>query len=334
MNHADLFKRHKRVLTLIFVVGVLLFFLKFWLYLITGSNSILSDALESIVNVVAGGFALYSLILSNKPSDKKHPYGHGKIEFLSASIEGAMIIAAGILIIVKSIYNFYFPSPIESLELGILFTAISGGINLFMGLTLVRMGKRVNSLLLRASGKHLASDSYTSAGLILGLTIIHFTHILWLDGVVAILFGLIIIYSGYEILKESIDGIMDGADFDTLDKLVRHLRTVKKDDWIDLHKMRMIKYGTFLHFDCHVTVPRYYTIEEGHQIIDKIEKEMLDFFSDQAEIFIHVDACIPQSCKYCSLSNCPVRSEANDGKSLWELEHVIQNKKHGLQEKK
>jgi len=324
------FRRDKTMLTVILVVGILLFVLKIWLYWITQSNAILSDALESTVNVFAGAFALYSLILANKPSDKKHPYGHGKIEFLSASIEGALIIAAGLIIIVKSCYNFYNPAPIVELELGIIFTAVSGGVNLLMGLILLNRGKNIRSLLMRASGKHLLSDFYTSAGLIIGLTVIHFTAILWLDGVVAIIFGIIIIYSGYQILSESIDGIMDGADFETLNRLVNHLQTVRKEDWIDIHKMRMIKYGTFLHFDCHVTVPRYYTIEEGHAVIDKIEDEIALTFNNQAEVFIHVDACIPESCKHCRMSNCPVRSEPKKEDLFWKLDTVIENKKHGL----
>ncbi|MBI3135448.1 MAG: cation transporter [Bacteroidetes bacterium] len=318
------------MLSIILVVGILLFFLKIWLYWITQSNAILSDALESTVNVFAGAFALYSLILANKPSDKKHPYGHGKIEFLSASIEGALIIAAGLIIIVKSIYNFYNPAPIESLELGIIFTLLSGGVNLLMGLLLINRGKKVRSLLMRASGKHLMSDAYTSAGLIIGLVIIHFTDLLWLDGVVAIVFGGIIIYSGYQILSESIDGIMDGADFETLDKLVNHLQTVRKEDWIDIHKMRMIKYGTFLHFDCHVTVPRFYTIEEGHAVIDKIEEEIAATFNNQAEVFIHVDACIPASCKHCRMESCAVRAVPRTEDYFWKLDTVLENKKYGL----
>jgi cation diffusion facilitator family transporter len=330
MNHPQDFNRYKRMLSIVLVVGILLFLLKIWLYWITQSNAILSDALESTVNVFAGGFALYSLILANKPSDKKHPYGHGKIEFLSASIEGALIIAAGLIIIVKSIYNFYNPAPVKELELGILFTLVSGGINMFMGILLVNRGKKVRSLLMRASGKHLLSDAYTSAGLIIGLVIIHFTGILWLDGVVAIIFGGMIIYSGYQILSESIDGIMDGADFETLDKLVSHLQTVRKEDWIDIHKMRMIKYGTFLHFDCHVTVPRFYTIEEGHAVIDKIEEEIAATFNNQAEVFIHVDACIPASCKHCRMENCPVRSAPRTEDYFWKLDTVLENKKYGL----
>lgn len=330
MSSQAAFKRDKTILSIVLIVGVLLFGLKIWLYWVTQSNAILSDALESTVNVFAGAFALYSLILANKPSDKKHPYGHGKIEFLSASIEGSLIIAAGLIIIAKSIYNFYTPAPIESLELGIIFTTVSGGINMLMGLILLNRGKKASSLLMRASGKHLMSDAYTSAGLIIGLVLIHYTDQLWLDGVVAIIFGGIIIYSGYQILTESIDGIMDGADFHTLDKLVNHLQTVRKEDWIDIHKMRMIKYGTFLHFDCHVTVPRYYTIEEGHDIIDKIEDEIAETFNNQAEVFIHVDPCIPESCKHCRMSNCAVRSEDRKEDLFWKLDTVIENKKHGL----
>jgi len=325
------FHRHKRILSIVLIIGVLLFCLKIWLYWVTKSNAILSDALESTVNIFAGAFALYSLILANKPSDKKHPYGHGKIEFLSASIEGAMIIAAGLVIIIKSIYNFYVPVEVESLELGIIFTTVSGGINLLMGIILIRNGKKVRSLLMKASGKHLLSDAYTSAGLIIGLVVIHFTDLIWLDSVVAIIFGGIIIYSGYQILTESIDGIMDGADFDSLEGLVKHLQATRKEDWIDIHKMRMIKYGTFMHFDCHVTVPRYYDIVQGHAVVDQIEEQIISQFNNQAEVFVHMDACVPQSCGQCLMSNCPVRSSPKEKELVWQLENLLENRKHGLQ---
>jgi len=326
------FQRHKRILSIVLIVGVLLFGLKAWLYWVTKSNAILSDALESTVNIFAGAFALYSLILASKPSDKKHPYGHGKIEFLSASIEGALILTAGLIIIIKSIYNFYVPAKIEALEIGIIFTLVSGGINLLMGLILVRNSKKVKSLLLKASGKHLLSDAYTSAGLIIGLIIIQVTDILWLDSVAAILFGLIIIYSGYQILSESIDGIMDGADFETLEKLVKHLQENRKEDWIDIHKMRMIKYGTFMHLDCHVTVPRFYDIDQGHDVVKQVENQIISQFNNQAEVFVHMDPCVPESCIQCSVKNCRVRSTPKQKELVWQLQNFLEDKKHGLQE--
>ncbi|MBK7129265.1 MAG: cation transporter [Crocinitomicaceae bacterium] len=330
MNNQAEYKSHKRMLAIILAVGVVLFGVKLWLYFVTNSNAVLSDALESTVNIVAGALALYSFILAHKPSDKKHPYGHGKIEFLSASLEGALILTAGIIIIVKSIISFYTPEKIEALDLGISVTLITGGINALMGFLLISRGKRKKSLLMKASGKHLLSDAYTSAGLILGLVIIWLTGIQWLDGVVAIVFGLIIIYSAYKILHEAIDGIMDGADFQTLEHLVTHLQSVRRDDWIDIHKMRMIKYGTSVHVDCHMTVPRFYSVEQAHVLVDDVEMEIARACEGQSEVFIHVDACIAASCTHCRMTNCQIRSQQKSVDLFWRLDDVLENKKLGL----
>jgi cation diffusion facilitator family transporter len=191
------------------LLSILLLAIKFVAYYLTHSVSVLTDALESIVNVIAGFVGLYSLYIAAKPKDNNHPYGHGKAEFLSAAIEGTLIFSAGALIIFQAVKNLIQPAIIHKLDKGIYLIGITAVINFFAGYTCLKRGKRNNSLALIASGKHLLSDSYSTLGIIGGLILIFYTGILWIDSAVAILFGGIIIYTGYKIVRTSIAGIMD-----------------------------------------------------------------------------------------------------------------------------
>ena len=183
-----------RIQKWVVVVAVFLLATKLAAYFLTHSVAILTDALESIVNLVAGLFGLYSLILSAKPRDEGHPYGHGKIEFISAGVEGTLILIAGLLIISEAVRNLFLPHAILEIDYGIALISFTALVNYGVGAICIRSGKRSNSLALVASGKHLQSDTYSTIGIIIGLLVIYFTHLLWVDSVVAILFGLIIIF--------------------------------------------------------------------------------------------------------------------------------------------
>jgi cation diffusion facilitator family transporter len=294
----------------------------------TNSNAILTDALESIVNIVAGGFGLYSLFLATKPNDEDHPYGHGKIEFISASIEGSLIFVTGLSMIAKAVYNFFVPITVSSLDIGIVLIAISGVINYFMGWMAQRKGEKNSSMTLIASGEHLKSDAYSSVGLLLGLSLIFFTKILWLDNVVAILMGIVIIYSGYKILKRSLAGIMDEADFILLDKVVYHLNNKRRKNWVDIHNLRIIKFGEKIHIDCHTTIPWYFNALEVHDELKYVEESIRDIIPNHLESFIHADPCLPKSCKGCIKDDCEHRQSPFAQKIEWTLENVMKNEKH------
>ncbi len=314
--------------TFTLVVGLLLLCMKFFAFFKTNSNAILTDAIESIINIVAGGFGLYSLYLASKPHDEDHPYGHGKIEFISASIEGSLILSAGISMIIKATYNFFVPIKIGSLDIGILLIAISGAVNYLMGWMAQKSGERNNSLTLVASGEHLKSDAYSSAGLLIGLGLILLTKILWLDNIVAILMGVVIIYSGYKILKHSVAGIMDEADFDLLGKVITHLNNNRRENWVDIHNFRIIKFGEKIHIDCHTTIPWYFNANEVHDELKQVEENIKQTIPNNLETFIHADPCLPQSCKSCYKSDCIYRSEIFVKKIDWTLENVMKNEKH------
>lgn len=321
-----------RIQAVILVVGVLLLGGKFLAYYITNSNAILSDALESIVNIIAGGFGLYSLILSAKPRDKDHPYGHGKIEFISATVEGVLISVAGIAICIKAISGLISPVPLQQLDLGLLLVAFTAVANYVMGYVAVWQGKRSSSLALIASGLHLKTDTYTTFAIIAGLLLIRFTGLQWLDGVIAIAMGIWVLYNGVMIVRSSVAGIMDEADFETLQAIIENLNRNRRENWVDVHNLRMVKYGPNIHIDCHATLPWYFTLEEAHNEVGAIEQCFYENVPNYLEAFIHADPCLPSSCPSCIKQDCPHRKEEFRKKITWKLENVLSNTKHTLKD--
>lgn len=313
---------------IIAIVGIILFLVKLYAWYQTNSVAILTDALESTINVIAGLIGLYSLYLSSLPKDHNHPYGHGKVEFISASIEGALITIAGVVIIYEAIYELQNPKTIEKLDLGLILVSLTAVINYVLGFYAIKKGKKNNSLALIASGKHLQTDTYSTIGIIIGLIILYFTEISWIDSVTALIFAGFIIYTGYKIVRESISGIMDETDELLLKEVVDYLSEERRENWIDLHNLRIIKYGSTLHFDCHMTVPWYFNIEEGHKEVDALEDAVKNHFGDRIELFVHLDACKEYSCNICSKTDCPVRKHPFQEKIKWTMQNVSLNKKH------
>jgi cation diffusion facilitator family transporter len=311
-------------------ISLLLLIVKFFAYYITHSVAILTDALESIANVAAGLIGLYSLYVAAKPRDFDHPYGHGKAEFLSAAVEGTLIVSAGAIILYKAIKNLLYPIPIHRVDFGIWLVAATAVVNFILGYYCLLIGKKNNSLALLASGKHLLSDTWSTLGIIVGLVLLHFTGYKWIDGVVAMLFGLLIIYTGYKILRRSIAGIMDEADIKLLSHLVTLLNHNRSVNWIDLHNLRVIKYGSVLHIDCHLTVPWFLNVNEAHNEVDALSALVRKEFGEAVELFVHTDGCLPFSCKICNKENCAERKYNFEKRIDWTLENISQNKKHEL----
>ena len=317
-----------KVQKIIAAISIVLFISKIIAWYLTNSVAILTDALESIVNVVAGLIGVYSLYVSAKPRDYDHPYGHGKVEFISAAIEGTLITVAGFVIIYEGINNLLHPHTIKKLDYGIILVAATAIINYIAGTLCIKTGKKNNSLALVASGKHLQSDTWSTIGIILGLLLMLFTKISWLDSAVAILFALIIIFTGYKIVRSSVAGIMDEADEAILKKLVPLLNTNRKENWVDLHNLRIIKYGATLHLDCHLTVPWYLNVHEAHQEIDSLSSLFKNEYGESVELFVHTDGCLDFSCAICLKQQCNVRKHPFGKKIEWTLKNISSNNKH------
>jgi cation diffusion facilitator family transporter len=314
----------------VLVAGVAIMLLKFAAFFLTRSNAILSDALESIINVVAGAFAYYSLRLAAKPKDKDHPYGHGKIEFISAGFEGGLILLAGLVIIGKSVINMLHPVAIGSLDIGAGLAAIAGISNYILGRILIKTGEKHRSITLVADGKHLQSDTWSSIGLIAGVAVIYFTGWVILDNILAIVFGFVIIFTGYKLVRRALAGLMDEADEAILKDVIRVLNEHRNPKWIDIHNLRIQQYGSSYHIDCHITLPWYDNLQQVHDELKHIEDMIHLRFHEKVELFIHPDPCMPFSCPICNIEDCPVRQHPFRYKIDWTLENLLKNEKHRI----
>ena len=312
------------------LVIVSLFIIKLVAWYYTNSVAILTDTLEYTINVISGFIGLYSLYLSSLPKDRNHPYGHGKVEFLSATIEGTLMVVSGFVIIYEAIDNLKHPHQLKQLDYGIYLVALTGLINYVVGHFSIKNGKKNNSLALIATGKHMQSDTYATLGIVIGLIIIYFTHLIWIDSLVAFIFAFIIIISGYKILRTSIAGIMDEADDELLEKMVGYCNENRRENWVDLHNLRFIKYGGTLHLDCHLTIPWYFNINEGHKEVDELEKIVKSNFGDSVELMVHTDGCLDFSCKICDKKDCAVRKHDFQQKIEWTIENVSIDCKHKI----
>ncbi len=319
---------HLKLLGISLAIGALLLILKFGAWWLTNSNAILTDALESIINIVAGIFALYSFYIALKPKDEDHPYGHGKIEFISAGFEGALILIAGLVILYKSTWDSFHEHDVYRLDWGLILTAITGSVNFILGMILIKRGKDIKSITLEASGRHLRADAYSSIGLLFGLGIVMITQMDILDNIIAIVFGVIIIMTGYGLLRRSIAGIMDETDAELLKEFVVEIEQHRKEDWIDMHNVRMIKYGSNLHLDCHLTLPWYYDTRKSHAVMKDFEDTVKGLSEQPIELFVHVDPCEPISCRICQKKNCKERLEDARNRIEWTVGNITANQKH------
>lgn len=319
--------RYQKILV---AVSVVLFLIKLLAWFLTHSVAILTDAIESTVNVVASFLGLYSVILSAKPKDREHPYGHGKVEFITSAIEGILIAVAGIIIIYEAILNLRFPHQLKNLDYGMLLVAFTGLVNYVVGYYCVKEGRKQNSPVLIGGGEHLKSDTYSTIGLIVGIFIVWLTHMNQLDSVVAMIFALLIIYTGYKIIRKAVSGMMDEADQTIIADIVELLNQHRQSAWIDVHNLRVIDYAGFYHIDCHVTVPYFLNVNEAHVIVDDIAALFRNHFEDRVEFFIHVDGCLPFQCNLCNQSNCQVRKQPFERYVEYTIENIQSNEKHRL----
>lgn len=311
-------------------LSVVLFILKITAYYLTASLAILSDALESIVNIVAGFIGLYSLYVAAKPRDEDHPYGHGKAEFVSAAAEGSLIIAAGILIIYETISNILSNQAVQQLDQGMWLIGATAVLNYLAGAYCIRIGKKNNSMALESSGKHLQIDTYSTLGILIAIALMYLTKLYWIDKAIALALSGWIMYNGYSILRKSLAGIMDEADEEILKKFITILNSSKKNNWIDLHNLRVIKYGDLLHIDCHLTLPWFLNIQEAHKEIDELSNLIKTNFGDAIELFVHTDGCLDFSCAICTKADCSVRVQPFKEQLDWTLENVVSNQKHRI----
>jgi len=316
-------KIKQRVQTIVVICGIILLIGKFGAYYLTNSVGILTDAMESIVNVVAGLISLYAIHLAAKPKDEDHPFGHGKIELISASIEGILIFGAGGIIIYEGIQRLFSPPEIQKLDTGIMVIAVAGIVNYILGWYSIRQGKKYDSIALVSGGKHLQSDTYSTIGLVAGLLILYFTKITWIDSALAIIFGGIIAFTGIGILRNTIKNLIDTADKATLEKITKVINEHRKTDWIDIHNLKVLKYGGDYFIDCDLTLPWYFNITEGHKCCEDLRKCLLEAFPQDTLVTIHSDPCLEKYCSVCQVPDCHYRRKPFVKLQSFSLEKLI-----------
>ncbi|WP_372751835.1 cation diffusion facilitator family transporter [Labilibaculum sp.] len=325
-NRAIKFTVQKRIV----IISIILFVGKIGAYLLTSSVGILTDALESTVNVLTGFISLYSIGVALKPKDISHPFGHGKIESISASVEGFLIILAGLIIIFEAVKRLFHPVEIQQLDIGIIIIAAAGIVNYILGYYGIKTGRKYNSIALVAGGKHLQSDTYSTIGLVVGLLLLLITKIAWLDSAIALLFGSIIIFTGYKILKETTSNLMDQADSKMLKEIIELLSKNKSDCWINLHNLKLLKYGDSLHIDCDITLPWYMNILDAHKESESIMSIISKNYKNRIDFTIHTDACNSDLCEHCRVFDCKYRKHDFITDLEWTLEENIKNTDHNL----
>jgi cation diffusion facilitator family transporter len=286
-------------------VGVVLLAIKFVAYALTGSAAIFSDAMEGIVNVLASGFALYSIALAHQPADAAHPYGHGKIEFLSAGFEGGMIVLAAVVIALNAVDQLLFHTlAVRAIGPGATLMAVAMAVNGAVGLYLVRTGRRLGSLALVADGKHLFSDAVTSAAVLVALALVRFTRWAWADPVVAIGIAVYIGGTGLHLLRHAYAGLMDEQDWDD-DRQIRaildaHAGPAGREPRIcSYHKLRHRHSGRYHWVDFHIVVPAGLNVSAGHRVASAIEHEIEQQLGE-GNATAHVEPCTDAECASCA----------------------------------
>lgn len=298
-----------KVARLSLVIGVLLLGFKFWAYEITDSQAILSDALESIVNVLGAIIALITISIASKPADKDHPYGHGKAEYFSIAFEGGFITFAAALIFYEAIRSLIERNEIQNIETGIYVTVVAGTVNGLFGLYLKSAGKKLKSMALSGSGDHLIADAVTSAGLILGLVTVIFTKAYWIDSVLALILGFFLAKTGMGLVKKSMSGLMDAEDLGVIKKIGKVFAQKIFPGIIRIHYTRVIRAGRYHHIDAHVVVPEFWDVTKAHKETDRFEKLVFEEYPNDGELHFHLDPCRRAYCEVCDLPECPIRQK-------------------------
>jgi cation diffusion facilitator family transporter len=300
-------KARIRIAVLSITVGCLVLGLKYFAFHISGSTALKSDAIENVVNVVAAVFALGAIIFADKPADREHPYGHGKIEHFSAAFEGGMISLAAVLIGYEAVRAAVEGAPLQNLTLGLAVNFGAGVLNGLLGLFLIWQGKRQDSHALTADGHHVFSDFYVTLGLGAGLLLVRATGLTWLDPLMAMIVCAILAYTGFKLVRTSSAALLDTEDPDMVQHLVEAINKVRPKDIVAIHELRTLRSGRYIHVDIHMVIPEFYGIGQGHELADEFGKAVLAESAIEGELHTHVDPCLKAFCAQCEVAACPVR---------------------------
>jgi cation diffusion facilitator family transporter len=287
-------------------------------YWLTRSTIILSDALESVTHILTSAFTLYAVWLSQMPRDRDHPYGHGRVEYFSAGLEGLLIAGAGVAIMVLAIPQLLWVKPhAENLTVGSLVTLGVGVLAWIGGTTLMRAGRRHGWSSIEADGHHIRSDAITTFGAFGSLLLVMWLEQPWIDPAVAIGMACWLLWIGSKLTRGAVSGLMDEADPNQLDAIAAVLERHRQPGWIAPHRGRVHRLGATIHVDLHLVFPRFWSLETTHLATLALEQALRAEFGEHSEAMIHMEPCRDTSCSYCDLPDCPIRAAPFTGRSPW-----------------
>lgn len=263
--------------------------LKTWAWYITGSVGLLSDAVESLVNLAGGIMALAMLTIAARPADKDHAYGHGKAEYFSSGVEGGLILVAAVSIAVAAVLRIITPKPLEAVGMGLALSAVASVVNLIVALLILRAGRKYNSITLEANAHHLLTDVWTSVGVLAGVGLVALTHWNWLDPAVALVVAANIVWTGVRIVRRSVSGLMDISLSAEDMAAVRTILKTYEQTGIQFHALRSRQAGAGKFISVHVLVPGDWTVQRGHELLDKIESDIRSGLPESV-IFTHLES--------------------------------------------
>jgi cation diffusion facilitator family transporter len=256
---------------------------------ITGSVGLLSDAIESVVNLVGGIMALAMLTIAARPADEDHAYGHSKAEYFSSGVEGSLILVAAVSIAIAAVLRLITPKPLEAIGMGLAVSVAASLVNLVVALLILRAGKKHNSITLEANAHHLLTDVWTSVGVVAGVGLVALTKWNWLDPVVALLVAANIVWTGVRIVRRSIAGLMDISLSPEDIATVRKVLKTYEQTGIQFHALRTRQAGARKFVSTHVLVPGDWTVQRGHELLDKIEADVCRALPDTV-VFTHLES--------------------------------------------
>lgn len=270
--------------------GVAILTMKVAAYLVTGSVALLSDAAESVVNVVAANIALISLLVAVRPPDEGHQYGHAKAEYVSSATEAAMIAIAGFLIVITAVHRLITPQPLQRLPLGMGLLGVAAAANLAVALVLLRISRAEQSIALEASARHLLSDVLTSVGVFVGVGLVMLTGWTPLDPIAALVVGGHILWMGVPLFRRSIGGLMDERLPPEEEAAIRGILDAHQGEIVEYHAMRTRRAGSDRFLDLHLVLHRSLTVGQAHALTDHLEQHLEETFPGM-DVTIHVEPC-------------------------------------------
>lgn len=288
------------------VVSIALLILKFFAYKVTSSDAIFSDAIESVVNVLAASLAFYVLYKSTQ-TNSQFPYGAGKLEHISSSTEGGLLAFASLAIIFETVLSLINKQSIQELDSGIAIIAVTALANLFLGLYLKNQSKKLKSQALSTSGTHILSDVITTVGVILGLVVVRFTGLRFIDTLMALCLAVFIAYLGFKHLSGAISEILDKTNLELLEKLEKIFNQVNLPGFIQIHQVKIIRSGPHHHIDAHFVMPEFWDVSRIHEELNLLEKKINKSYGYKAEIGAHLDPCRKAYCQHCEVEPCKIR---------------------------